>query len=365
MPTQVTVELDDDTLRDLRAYGDPGAILSRLATSVAGSLHDKKARRAKTDESLNVERSDVDLRLGEPPVEETREAKNQLLASERATTDRDLSGERGDTDQVLFEMREANQQMVSTTLQAKDLADQAAAAKDHAETRARELHEMAELRELFIGILGHDLRTPLSAINISAERLLRRGGLAPEDQLLVGRIIHSDERMARMIPQLLDLTRARLGGGLPLTRVAADLRKICESTAEEFDAPIERELEGDLTGTWDPDRLVQAVGNLLRNALEHATPGTPVRLAARSEGDGVVVEVSNQGPPIPPEMLPVIFEPFRRARQAEKSPGGNLGLGLYITREITLSHGGTLGGRSSGGVTTFTMRLPRTPPAAS
>ena len=100
-----------------------------------------------------------------------------------------------------------------------------------------------------------------------------------------------------------------------------------------------------------------------KNEIEHAAPGTVVVVKARANGEQAIVEISNQGTPIPPDVLPFIFEPFRRGRQRQKSATGNLGLGLYIARQIVLSHGGTLEASSAFGTTTFVMRLPRRPPA--
>ena len=126
---------------------------------------------------------------------------------------------------------------------------------------------------------------------------------------------------------------------------------------EEFEATIQLEMEGDLTGTWDRDRLAQVLSNLAGNAIAYAAPGTMVTVKARANGAAVVVEVSNQGDPIPVDVLPFIFEPFRRAQL--RKAAGNLGLGLYIAHQIVLSHGGTLEAHSASGTTTFAMHLPR------
>ena len=146
--------------------------------------------------------------------------------------------------------------------------------------------------------------------------------------------------MNRMITQLLDFTRVRLGGGFPIDRVPGDLRDICEGIVQEFGSPIDLELEGDLTGSWDPDRLAEALSNITGNAIEHAAPGTPVVLRAHGVGAEVVVEISNQGTAIPDDVLPVIFEPFRRGKRAAPA-AGNLGLGLYIAKQIASAGGGT------------------------
>lgn len=232
-------------------------------------------------------------------------------------------------------------------------------AEDHlAESLSRE-RELAEFREMFIGILGHDLRNPLSAINMAVGLLLRRGHIDEQGTKAVARIVNSSQRMTRMIAQLLDLTRARLGGGLPIETRPTDLGELCRNVADEFEAPIRLEIEGDVTGAWDPDRLAEVFSNLVGNAVEYAAPGTAAIIKAHADGAEVIVEVSNQGEPIPVGALQFIFEPFRRARQSQKSATGNLGLGLYIARQIILSHGGTLDVRSAGGTTTFLVRLPR------
>jgi PAS domain S-box-containing protein len=261
---------------------------------------------------------------------------------------------------VTQDMLEANEQLVETTIRAQESAAAAESAKAETEERERQLHELAELREMFIGIVGHDLRNPLAAIGMSAAVLLRDAHLDARGQQAVERINRASRRMSRMVAQLLDFTRARLGGGFPIERIPTDLREVCSSVVDEFDAPIQLEFEGDVTGAWDPDRLVEALSNLVGNALEHATPGTCVGVTARADAAGqVVVEVRNAGEPIPAQLLPTIFEPFHRRKPHEASAAGNLGLGLFIARQIVLAHGGTLDARSADGTTIFSMQLPR------
>jgi signal transduction histidine kinase len=239
-----------------------------------------------------------------------------------------------------------------------DITERKKAENQIAESLNRE-RELAEFREMFIGILGHDLRNPLSSISVTAASLLRRGHLGEQETESVGRIIRSSERMARMIAQLLDLTRARLGNGLPVEVKPTDLREVCRDVIEEFETPIQLDVEGDVTGTWDQDRLAEVLSNLAGNAIEHAAPGTAVIVKARSEGAEAIVEISNQGDSIPTNVLPFIFEPFRQAQRGKTSANGNLGLGLYIAHQIVLSHHGTLDAHCADGTTTFVMRLPR------
>lgn len=263
------------------------------------------------------------------------------------------------------DLREANAHMVSATIRAQEVTEEAEASQRRVEETERELRAVAEFRERFIGIVSHDLRNPLAGINALSEGLFRRGHLDEQDQRSVSRILQSVERMSRIISQLLDLTRARLGGGFPLEPKPTDLRVVCRIVAEELEPAVQLEVEGDVSGAWDPDRLAEALSNIAGNAVEHAARGTPVVVRAYPEGAEVVIEVINQGDPIPAGLLPFIFEPFRRGRQREKSPAGNLGLGLYIAKQIVLSSGGTLDARSAGGTTTFVMRLPRVAPSAN
>lgn len=167
-----------------------------------------------------------------------------------------------------------------------------------------------------------------------------------------------------MIGDLLDFTRGRLGGGIPISPRPANLQAICRQVVEELEAGNpQRELRlstsGNFQGEWDPDRLAQLLGNLCKNALDYSPDDSPVELVLRDEGDTLCVEVHNGGPPIPAGLLPRIFEPFRRATDGGHPPSG-LGLGLFIVQQIARSHGGHVGVRSTRAEgTTFTVSLPR------
>ena len=317
-----------------------------------------EARSERARMVLEHERSDADAMVEH---ERTERRHNRIPSPtvERANTDKHLLGERAHADALLIDQREANERMVGATIRAQELTVEADAAKARVEESERELRAVAEFREMFIGILGHDLRNPLGSIQMAAGLLLGHGHLNEEDANIAARIIRSSQRMSRLISQVLDLTRARLGGGLPIEREPTDLREVCQNVVDEFEATVQLEAEGDVTGTWDQDRLAEVLSNLTGNAIEYAARGTAVIIKARADGAAVVVEISNQGPPISADVLPFIFEPFRRANQRAKSATGNLGLGLYIANQIVLSHGGTLDAHSADGSTTFVMRLPR------
>jgi PAS domain S-box-containing protein len=234
-----------------------------------------------------------------------------------------------------------------------------------------ELRRAAEFRERFLGIVSHDLRNPLNAILLSANALMRAEELSSRHLKPVRRIITSAERMARMIGELLDFTRGRLGGGIPVSPRHLTLRHLVRHVMEELEAAhpgreLRLEAAGNFQGEWDPDRLSQVIGNLGKNALDYSPEGTPVRLRLRDEGESVVLEVNNAGPPIPAVLLPTMFEPFRRLVRDSPHPASGLGLGLYIVEQIVRAHGGTLSVRSTAEEgTTFTVRLPRTRGAPS
>jgi signal transduction histidine kinase len=217
-------------------------------------------------------------------------------------------------------------------------------------------------RDQFIGVLSHDLRNPLGAITASAALLA-----LPEDNperrgRVVTRIMNSAQRMERMIGDLLDLTRTRLGGSLPLKRRPANLQQVCEEAMMEIhagqpDALLRLDVRGDLRGEWDADRLEQVVSNLLGNAIQHGH-GTPIILTGREQGNSVTLTVHNGGPPIPSEVLPYVFEPLARGRAEGASH--SIGLGLFIARAIVAAHGGHIQVSSSADTgTTFTISLPK------
>jgi signal transduction histidine kinase len=221
------------------------------------------------------------------------------------------------------------------------------AARAQAEVARAE--ESTRLKDKYIGILGHDLRNPLSAISNSAHLLLRAGDLPERHRKTATRILRASDRMGNMIRDVLDFTRGHLGGGIPVEPTTGDLADICHRVVDETKAVHpEREIvfaaRGDLHGTWDRARLEQVVSNLVGNAVRHGEGRIVVE--AVGEESEIVLRVQNGGPPIPAAQLPTIFEPFKRGPETMRGSEG-LGLGLYIVREIVRAHGGTVQVRSS------------------
>lgn len=225
-----------------------------------------------------------------------------------------------------------------------------------------------ESREMFLATLGHDLRTPLNAMMLSSEVLSGCGQLDEENLYTAKQIGGFGKVMAGMINDLLDFTRTRLGGGMPVSPAPVDLEHLCRQVADEFraghpDRLVQAKSAGSVTGEWDPARLRQVVSNLVANAIMHGDEESPVEISVRDDGSDVLLTVENRGPAIPSSALPTLFDPFVRANSGEsrtQRPFGGIGLGLYIVRQIVVAHHGTVSVASSDSTgTAVTVRLPR------
>jgi len=238
-----------------------------------------------------------------------------------------------------------------------------------AESVSRYRADMDRARELLLAVLGHDLRNPLSSIRMSAE-ILARTSLTPRQSDLNDGIIRGSERMRRMVHDLLDFTRTRLGAKLMVELERCDLDAVCRNIAEEArsghpDREVVVKTSGDCVGHWDCARMGQLASNLVGNAVQHGDPNTPVKITTASDdADWVTLNVENHGPAIPPGRRLSMFDPLNRPSQATShGQGGSLGLGLYIAKEIALAHGGSIKLVSSDeSGTRFEVRLPRVAP---
>jgi signal transduction histidine kinase len=222
--------------------------------------------------------------------------------------------------------------------------------------------ETGRLREQFIAVLGHDLRTPLSAIRMSAD-LLESKTADKRSLSLISAIRNSSTRMGHLIENVLDFARGRMGGGIPSKRqLVDDLGQTLRLTVEEVQAShpgatLRHSLELPQGVYCDPLRLSQLLSNLLGNAITHGSSAAAIDVRAYSEEDEIVISVTNQGTAIPPALMPMLFQPFTRSEAGQRGEG--LGLGLYIASQITTAHNGTLSVTStleSG--TRFTARFP-------
>jgi signal transduction histidine kinase len=236
-----------------------------------------------------------------------------------------------------------------------------------AESIARFASDVDRSRDMFIAVLGHDLRSPIGAIMMGSQFMLDTGELVEPHLTLTTRIARSAKRMNQMVGDLLDFTRGRMGAGVPIVRKEMDLAKEASIAVDEIAAAnpgidLRFTASGDLRGTWDSARLGQVFANLLGNAVQHGAVHAPIVVSATGDADQVTLQVHNRGKTIAPTELSGLFSPFKRLKSGTgiTSPTSSLGLGLYIADRIVSAHGGTLGVESSDtSGTEFTVRLPR------
>ena len=218
-------------------------------------------------------------------------------------------------------------------------------------------------REMFLRILGHDLRNPLNAITISAQSLVEARAGDADCAELASQILSSANAIGGMLGDFLDFAVSRLGRPMPITPVAMDLAELCREVVAEVRPTCPRciwrtESSGSLLGEWDRARLRQLLSNLIGNAVQHGDPTSEIRVSAESDGARVMLSVHNQGPPIPEDLLPSIVTPLVRGPNCGEHRG-SVGLGLYIAREVAVAHGGDIGVTSTASEgTTFTVTLP-------
>jgi len=221
-----------------------------------------------------------------------------------------------------------------------------------------------EVRERFVAILGHDLREPLSTVVISANVLAANPTLKPEHRIVASRIVRACDRMQRMINDVLDFARGHLGTGIPANPTLNDMGEIVRAAADEITGAnpqrhVAVELNGDLRGAFDRDRVHQALTNLISNAIHHSEGNVEVRAYETEDRHAIITEVTSHGDVIPPELQHRLFDPFAQADIA--GPRRGLGLGLFIVQQIALAHGGLCDVTSDESGTTFSIRWPRTP----
>lgn len=217
--------------------------------------------------------------------------------------------------------------------------------------RERERH-----RELFLGTVGHDLRNPLHTILSATDLLSRSPALRDSDKKVVATIDRTASRMRRLIDQLLIFTQG-VAGGVPVVRETVDLGELARSITVDHQSERNIVVDSNVSDpvSLDPHRVGQLLDNLVTNAIRYGTG--PITIKLDREPRAVVIAVHNAGPPIPPEAIPTLFDPYRRVAKS----GGGVGLGLYIVDQIARAHGGSvMVGSTEHSGTTFTIRLPTT-----
>lgn len=228
--------------------------------------------------------------------------------------------------------------------------------------------ESERWRNVFLGVLGHDLRGPLNAILLTSQLLSQLTDGTPARDVTM-RLTRGGERMKQLLDDLLDYSRSSLNLGIPIVQAKMDLAVTCR---EEVDLQrvawpgrsIELVSEGPMEGLWDASRLRQLLGNLITNAAKYGTPETPVIIRLVGKDQSVTIAVENAGPTIAADVLPMLFEPLQRGAHADaEHERTSLGLGLFIVRQIASAHGGAVALSSAEGKTVFQVTLPRHAPA--
>ncbi|MGZ9713088.1 ATP-binding protein [Glaciimonas sp. GNP009] len=223
-------------------------------------------------------------------------------------------------------------------------------------------------RDTFLAILGHDLRSPLATMAMAGDSLSRLREQKDSVRLIGARVVRSAATMNAMVNDLLEYARTQLGGKMPMVREEVNVKEICQAALEDAsaahpDCKFTLDTAGDLIDCFDSDRLQQVFSNLLNNAAQYRTAEQPVTICATGEREAIIVTVKNLGPVIPTESLVAIFTPLVQLNvdgQGHSRPSTSLGLGLFIARQITEAHGGTITVESNESAgTVFMVKLPR------
>ncbi len=248
-----------------------------------------------------------------------------------------------------------------------DLADLTRFHESMDQSLAEAVHRYSEhldkSRQMFLRILGHDLRTPLNAIAMLAQSLAEARPADAETTETASQIRSSADAAGLMLSDFLDFAVTRLGRPMPVAPVSMDLAALCQEVVAEVRTTCPRchwqlEADGELRGEWDRARLRQLLSNLIGNAVQHGDQASRISVSAARDGARVRLTVRNDGPAIPADVLPRIFEPFVRGARGG-ARGGSIGLGLYIAREVAVAHGGTIEVTSTQAAgTTFSVTLP-------
>lgn len=258
---------------------------------------------------------------------------------------------------------EPDEQVLADTMRFNEAIDQAVA-----ESVAFHAAELERWRGIFLGVLGHDLRGPLNAILLTAEVLKQEApGTAVEH---ADALLRNGHRLEALLDSLLEYNKSRLGLGMALHRSRLDVALLCQQEVRLLrdalpEARISLEASGDTCGSFDGSRVREALANLVFNAAQYSPAGSPVSIAVHGRADVVEVSTENETEPIAPEVLHSLFEPLRRQSSDSAASGGsrrNLGLGLFIVREIARAHGGDVTVTAAGRRIVFRIVLPKAEP---
>ena len=237
-----------------------------------------------------------------------------------------------------------------------------------AESVARYEQLVKQSQNMFLAILGHDLRNPLGTLVTGSSFVMQATDIPAKYILVATRMFSSAKRMSKLVNDLIDFTRTHLGPGMPIRVRQGSLVAVCEQVVDELrtfhpERCIELRVPPQLDAVFDDGRIAQMLSNLIGNAIQYGSVDTPIEVSLSADDDEISLVVNNQGQPIPPDTIACIFEPLVRVAaniQSDRAESTSLGIGLFISREIVLAHGGQIEVTSDEeNGTTFTVTLPR------
>jgi signal transduction histidine kinase len=236
------------------------------------------------------------------------------------------------------------------------------------ESVARYEQLVKQSQNMFLAILGHDLRNPLGTLVSGASFVMQANDIPPKYILVATRMFSSAKRMSKLVNDLIDFTRTHLGPGIPIRVRQGSMVAVCEQVVDELrtfhpERWIELHVPAVLEAVFDDGRVAQMLSNLIGNAIQYGDRNAPIRVSLTATDDDIVLAVNNQGPPIPSDKLATVFDPLVRVAAcigSDQAEHTSLGIGLFIAREIVHAHNGQIHVASNAeDGTTFTVTLPR------
>jgi signal transduction histidine kinase len=385
MLTNTTVRLSDFILMNMEPIMQAWEDFARTIEPPALTMDDTELRdHAKLMLTVIAE----DLKTPQSPLEQAEKSKGKGPRSEQDTAAethaeaRLLSGY--SVEQLVSEYRALRTSVLhlwtsrATEAHTTDLEDamrfNEAIDQALAESVGRYASMVKQSENMFLAILGHDLRNPLGTVVTGANFLMRANDIPSKYVLAATRMFNSGQRMNKLIADLIDFTRTHLGAGIPIKLKKMNLTEVCMNVVDELrTSHPERIIDfnsfsrEDLFG--DDNRLAQVLSNLIGNALQYGAPHEPICVRMSSTEEDVSITVNNKGPVIPPNKLGSVFDPLVRLAMKENANDvreTSLGIGMFIAREIVNAHKGSIGVESTEAEgTTFRISLPRRLPPRS
>jgi signal transduction histidine kinase len=239
-----------------------------------------------------------------------------------------------------------------------------------AESVARYAHLVKQSQNMFLAILGHDLRNPLGTLVTGASFIMQAIDIPPKYVLVATRMFSSAKRMSKLINDLIDFTRTHLGPGIPISGRQGDLVAVCHQVVDELrtfhpERLIDLKVPSKLDAIFDDSRIAQMLSNLIGNAIQYGSEDAPVTIGVTNSDDDIFIAINNRGPTIPADKVSSVFDPmvrFAAGDHTDNTERSSLGLGLFIAREIVHAHRGQVSVASNAeDGTTFTVTIPRRP----